>query len=128
MIECKRMLPCRPERAVIDHLHQREKSCHGRGRTRIAVRFHDICFGHCNVSAEDWCCDQRHFGRSKNAEAATMPEPASAPAREGRRRRVRRRAKAIAAASSQVVANSMSRQMIPTKTKAGGISASSGSN
>ena len=36
-------------------------------------------------------------------------------------------ANTITAASSQVVANNISRQMIPTKTKAGGVSANSGS-
>ena len=66
------------------------------------------------------------FGRSNTPNAHS----ASASTCAGIRTRAPRSttANAVAAASSQVVANSTSRQIIPTKTKAGGSSANNGSN
>ena len=90
------------------------------------MRFQDDLRRPGDVSGKDRRGDQR-IRTQQDAEGAQREAPVLAPAREGARR-VRRRRKRSTAASSQLVANSTSRQMIPTKTKAGGVSASSGSN
>ena len=117
------MLPRRAECAVIHHLHQCKKSRHRRDeqyRSALPGRLRRPS----DVSGEDGSCDQR-VRTQQNAQRA-----------EHKRQHLYHNAKAraasavantIAAASNQVVANSTSRQMIPTKTKAGGVSASSGS-
>src|SRR5882672_3104951 len=107
----QRVLPCHAQCAVIDQLHQTEESHHRRhGQAMYAPRIGAA------ITA---------FGRSKTPNAHSASASTCTGTRSGASRSAA--AKTIAAASNQEIANSTSRQMIPTRTKAGGSSANSAS-
>ena len=90
-----------------------------------AVRFGDMREGHTMYAARIGAAISA-FGRSNTPKAHSASAAACPATRTFMRRSAA--AKAVVAASSHVVANSTSRQIIPTKTKAGGIKANSGTN